>query len=340
MVCNKPIVAYHLGYDNTGKPVISYSQKDKANGFPILRDCGSCLGCRLKKSKEWAVRCYKELEYWQDACFVTLTYNDNCLPLATSYSHLALEPPVVQPTLLRSDVVAFNKRLRTKLGRLGLTDKIKIFYAGEYGDNNHRPHYHLLIFGFKPFDLVPYRQNRFGQQLYNSSFLESLWYRKSPEFDKTKRRKWKKVSCGFVVVGDVSFTSASYVARYILKKQSTLHNSSEAFCKEFLGVSNGIGERWFKDNYQTVLANGCINYVKDNKILHCSIPRYFTEKLQEIDEVLYLEQKLKSYQILERKIDTFTDDFKKLENKRSNEKVLEFKTNVKFKRSFENEKSI
>lgn len=145
MVCNRPNLVYHCGYDNRGMPVISFNSD--SGGKPFWQDCGSCLGCRLKKSKQWAVRCLKELEYWEEACFVTLTYNDNCLPYAFSksliggYDDYGNALPIVEPTLYRRDLQLFNKRLRRKLDKLGLNAKIKIFYAGEYGDENHRPHY-------------------------------------------------------------------------------------------------------------------------------------------------------------------------------------------------------
>lgn len=142
MSCNKPIKAWHCGYDNTGKPIINYNPLNGGN--PILMDCGSCISCRLKKSKEWAVRCLKELEYYDEACFVTLTYNDNCLPYAYDkglYSDYVNHLPLVEPTLYRRDVILFNKRLRRALEKRGLNNKIKVFYAGEYGDENHRPHY-------------------------------------------------------------------------------------------------------------------------------------------------------------------------------------------------------
>lgn len=199
---------------------------------------------------------------------------------------------------------------------------------------------HLIIFGFKPDDLKDYRKNKFGQQLYTSEFLESLWYRRSPEFDKKKRRKWKHVDCGFVVVGDVSFTSISYVTRYLLKKQSTIDNGLHSYCKEFLGVSNGIGLSWLEDNYKTVFANKTINYVQNGEIKECTVPRYYISKLEEIDVDLFNKVKKETYQYLEKKIDSFDDDCKKLSNKLSNEKALHKRTFERFIRSFDNEESL
>lgn len=333
MACNTPLLAHFLGFDENGKPIISYSRSE-TSGKPLLMDCGRCLGCRLRKSKEWAVRCMKELEYWNEACFVTLTYNDNCLPYVYD------KGIDVFPTLVRKHVIEFNKRLRTALSRLGYNDKIKVYYCGEYGDASQRPHYHLLIFGFKPFDLEDYKKDKFGYQLYNSKFLESLWYHKSPELDKTKRRKWKKVPRGFVVVGDVSFNSCSYVARYLLKKQYFINENLLPVKKEFLGVSKGIGLRWLEDNYKTVFANGYINYVHNNKIKKCSIPRYFIEKLKTIDEVLYIKVKSEAYDFLQKKIDYFNDELNKLDDKTSNELFLHKRTFERFIRSFDNEESL
>lgn len=144
MTCNNPVTAFFSGFDNAGKIRISY--RPVLGASPILMDCGSCLGCRLKKSKEWAVRCLKELEYYNEACFVTLTYNNLCLPRSVN-----TDTGEIAPSLVRKHIVQFVKRLRISLARKNYSDdKIKVYYCGEYGDSNHRPHYHLLIFGYKP----------------------------------------------------------------------------------------------------------------------------------------------------------------------------------------------
>lgn len=134
MACNNPITAFYQGINKDGKMQISY--KRGSHGFPVLMDCGRCIGCRLTKAKQWAVRCMKELEYYDKACFVTLTYNNLCLPKYTDY-----ETGEHTASIVRNHIIQFNKRLRTALSRKGFTDKIKIYYCGEYGDANHRPHY-------------------------------------------------------------------------------------------------------------------------------------------------------------------------------------------------------
>lgn len=74
-----------------------------------------------------------ELESWKDSTFVTLTYDDDHLPLLEDGS----------PTLERPDLVKYIKRLRRDFEPI----RIKYFAAGEYGENTDRPHYHAILFG-------------------------------------------------------------------------------------------------------------------------------------------------------------------------------------------------
>lgn len=90
--------------------------------------CGHCVACRIARSREWAVRLLHESEFWDDFCFVTLTYDDD---------HL------VSPSLVPRDLTLFFKKLRRDLG----DRKIKYFACGEYGDRFGRPHFHAIIFG-------------------------------------------------------------------------------------------------------------------------------------------------------------------------------------------------
>ena len=38
--------------------------------------CGQCLGCRLDRSRMWAMRIVHESSLYDDNCFITLTYRD------------------------------------------------------------------------------------------------------------------------------------------------------------------------------------------------------------------------------------------------------------------------
>ncbi len=94
------------------------------------------------------------------------------------------------------------KRLRKKYG-----PKIRHYACGEYGDNNGRPHYHACLFNHDFKDKIIWKQSR-DNPLYRSKELESLWI--DPE---------TKQSLGYSSIGEVTFQSAAYVARYIMKKR-------------------------------------------------------------------------------------------------------------------------
>lgn len=112
--------------------------------------------------------------------FVTLTYNDEHLPVSGSLDtrHLQL----------------FIKRLRNNFG-----SGIRFYACGEYGEKFLRPHYHLCLFNFYPPDPVLHMQ-REDIRLYKSETLDEIWGK------------------GFTLTGEVTFDSAAYVARYIMKK--------------------------------------------------------------------------------------------------------------------------
>lgn len=92
--------------------------------------CGRCRACRITRSRDWQLRCLHELELWDQASFVTLTF--------------AKEPYEVDPR----DVQLFMKRLRRELQAAGR--KCRYYACGEYGEDKGRPHYHALLFGVGP----------------------------------------------------------------------------------------------------------------------------------------------------------------------------------------------
>ena len=42
----------------------------------MMVPCGSCMSCRLEKSRQWGVRCMHEAKLYENNCFVTLTFDD------------------------------------------------------------------------------------------------------------------------------------------------------------------------------------------------------------------------------------------------------------------------
>lgn len=102
--------------------------------------CGSCLHCRIQRSREWSCRLMHELDNWDEAQFVTLTYDNEHLP--------------VDGSLKVEDLQKFFKRLRKALAME--KRNLKYFACGEYGEIGNRCHYHFIGFGIgaKDIDLV------------------------------------------------------------------------------------------------------------------------------------------------------------------------------------------
>lgn len=177
MTCYSPLSAWRV----EGQNKLAFSEPRRAYIREKLQvPCGQCIGCRLERSRQWAIRCMHEAQLHKFNCFITLTFAPEHLP----------NPP----TLDVRDFQLFMKRLRKKFG-----DGIRFFHCGEYGEKFGRPHYHACLFGFDFPDKVLWRQVN-GSNLYTSKILEDLW------------------PFGFSTIGDVTFESAAYVARYIMKK--------------------------------------------------------------------------------------------------------------------------
>lgn len=124
------------------------------SAFPSAVPCRKCILCLSQKSINWGNRIELEsLAYSpEEVCFCTLTYSPEHLPTFTEAEFndsLGIVDPSDEPipTLRYSDVQLFLKRLRKMLSY-----KIRFFCCGEYGSVRGRPHYHLIIFGLRPFD--------------------------------------------------------------------------------------------------------------------------------------------------------------------------------------------
>lgn len=80
------------------------------------------------------------------------------------------------------------------------TPTFRYYYAGEYGEQFHRPHFHICMFGLDFADKIYLARTPTKNRLYRSPTLEKLW------------------TDGFSSIGEVNFETAAYVARYVMKK--------------------------------------------------------------------------------------------------------------------------
>lgn len=259
MPCYHPIIGYRSrSLSSNGKRPIVFKPHEGFVDMPVQLPCGQCIGCRLERSRQWAVRCVHEASLHEDNCFITLTYDDEHCP----------------ESLDKSEFQKFMKRLRKRIGR----ESVRYYHCGEYGDRLQRPHYHACLFGYNFPDRKVW-SIRSGVRLYRSELLESLW------------------SFGFSTIGDVTFESSAYVARYIMKKQT-----GDAG-KEFYGdrlppyttMSRrpGLGAGWL-DKYSSDVFPSDFIVVRNG--LKCRPPRYYDNIFDNVSPDEFAEVKKKRLQ--------------------------------------------
>jgi len=258
MPCYRPIDAYHSKEVNaSGKRSIVFNPAKAEEPDRLLKiACGQCVGCRLERSRRWAVRCMHESQMHDLNSFLTLTYSDEFLP--------------AEGTVVLKHFQDFMKRLRKKVG------KVRFFHCGEYGEKLSRPHYHCILFGYDFPDKIKVDETHDGFDLWKSEMLEKLWGK------------------GICRVGDVTFESAAYVARYITKKitgpeahwfYNEIDFSTGEILRElkpeYVTMSRrpGIGKTWFEKYKGDLFPRDFCLIKRKGRYVKCSVPKYYDTAL-------------------------------------------------------------
>lgn len=233
------------GRESLDKPVFSSKTSDV---YLIQVPCGQCLSCRIKKSHDWADRLTYHSITEPRAYFLTLTYSDE---LVTSNGYLS--------PLNYDDITLFIKRLRNKFRR----EHIDFYATGEYGSRTFRQHFHAIVYGFEIPDLAFYKVNSHGDPLYTSELLEGLWRN------------------GYVVVCPFNWSTAAYVASYVVKKlngRRKVEYEAAGLTPEVSRMSRrpGIAHDYYMEHYADIWCNGGLSVPRDV----CSsgrlgVPSYF-----------------------------------------------------------------
>lgn len=232
MSCYNPLKGWLSNVRNSsGKRSVVFKKIDGLIDKPVTIPCGVCLGCRIARSREWAVRCVHEASLHDCNSFITLTFNSKSLD-----KNLSLD---------KRDFQLFMKRLRKAIH----PKKVRFFHCGEYGCQNGRPHHHACLFGYDFPDKILW-QVRNGVRLYLSSMLDELW--SDPKTGE---------SYGFSTIGDVTFESAAYIARYVVKKiiGKELENRDPdcGVVPEYITMSRrpGIAHDWIETNMKSTYSD-------------------------------------------------------------------------------------
>lgn len=184
-----------------------------------------------------------EAQMHSENSFITFTFDNEHLP---SFPH----------SIDKEHMTLFFKKLRYKIG------PFRYYYAGEYGEPTEendfiaRPHYHLCLFGWEPFDCVHKLTNPRGDPLYSSEFLDSVW------------------GNGHTTTGELTIDSASYTARYVTKKITGKKALRHYNCVDkltgecaqkkpefaLMSTKPGIGAPWLEKYHSDVYPSGTVVY--------------------------------------------------------------------------------
>ena len=245
-----------------------------------LIPCKHCWACKLNYSKDWATRLTWECKKHEHRYFITLTYDEENLPLyermqyidKDSYKYEFENDGTWTGSLRPEDVTKFIKRVRKKYTNPdGSNRDIKYFYAGEYGEKGQRPHYHMILFGV-PLDIKQFYDCHIDgnhKAHWKSKELDELW------------------GIGLVDVAEVEWGSCAYVARYCMKKINNdndgLEYAKQGKIKEFVRMSRrpGIGVRYYNENKEHIYENDevIITSVKD-KVNVIKPPKAFDQRFK------------------------------------------------------------
>lgn len=191
--------------------------------------------------------------------FVTLTYDDDHVPADLSLHY--------------EDYQLFMKRVRRRFA----SARVRFYMCGEYGELFGRPHFHSCLFGLDFPDKVYCSTSPTGMRLFRSPVLEQLW----PQ--------------GFSSIGQVTFESAAYVARYCMKKITgdLAESHYQGRMPEFthMSLKPGIGRAWLEKWCSDVYPRGRVVV----RGAEANPPRYYDELYKQWDPDGYARVELQRY---------------------------------------------
>jgi len=225
MACYAPL----QGYKDITTGGLVFDKKNATQKMEVA--CGQCFGCRVDHRLMWSIRIIHEASMHMDSfgnSWATLTYRDPEACTDQQYKNGHFIP--ADYSLKPSHMSDFVRSLR----RGNRDHKIRYFYCGEYGDENHRPHYHICIFNHSFSDQYLWKDDE-GFYTYSSVELNSHW------------------PYGFTTVAPLNLRTAAYTAGYALKKitgkraqehylRCDEHGEAYWLMPEYIRMSTGRGK--------------------------------------------------------------------------------------------------
>lgn len=257
-----------VNFFDQNSPLITPKEFYQPEEFQIPGCKPKCVGCQEAYSRQWAVRSWHESQRHDLNCFITLTFNDKYCP-KNGLDHRWFQ--------------LFMKRLRKSFSADARQAKrVRVFMCGEYGSLNFRPHFHACLFGidFPDRKLWSIRDE---VHLYTSDMLSALWsvprgFKNAKKYPKGffPKDAIEGESFGFSTVGDVTFESAAYIARYVGKKingdKKDDHYQGRKPEYSKMSLKPGLGKDWFLAYQNSVFPEDAVTLRGGTK---CKPPRYY-----------------------------------------------------------------
>lgn len=134
-----------------------------------------------------------------------------------------------------------------------------------------RPHYHCAVYNYKPTDLKFYKKNHTNDILYTSKTLERIW------------------GNGYAIIGELTYESTAYIARYVVKKAFGITNELHIKNKrqpEFILTSRrpGLADEIRKyPIWEHIKKNGNVLIKTKNGVIARPIPQYLRKKWKDFE---------------------------------------------------------
>lgn len=287
MSCYKPLIRlYNPDNKEIGGRVYSLARLSQLAGKQLkyedlmynpkvmLIPCGQCIGCRIRQREDWTTRIELEARDYpkEEVWFITLTYDDDHVPgmivrtgeimrkVQYTWKPGEKRPESVQ-ILLYEDIQKFLKRLRKAYRR-----KLRYFVAGEYGEQTARPHYHMILYGWKPTDLENlYKIHHNGY--YTSKWLADLW------------------GMGQIQIAQAVPETYRYVAGYVTKKMYEIDGKKANAYYELgqtkpfacMSLKPGLGDQYYQEHKAEIWRQG---YIQCTNGKRAQIPRYYEKQME------------------------------------------------------------
>lgn len=287
MSCYKPLIRLYNPDDReqSGR-VYSLARFSQLNGKQLkyedlmynpkvmLIPCGQCIGCRIRQREDWTTRIELEARDYpkEEVWFITLTYDDDHVPgmivktgeimrkVQYTWKPGEKRPSSVQ-ILLYEDIQKFLKRLRK-----AYRGKLRYFVAGEYGEQTARPHYHMILYGWRPTDLENlYKIHHNGY--YTSKLLSDLW------------------GMGQIQIAQAVPETYRYVAGYVTKKMYEIDGKKANAYYELgqtkpfacMSLKPGLGDHYYQEHKAEIWQQG---YIQCTNGKQAQIPRYYEKQME------------------------------------------------------------